>query len=163
MAAALQRQPVDLVQAASNPLKEVNKGGTTRFEEFSGLLSVDAAGYHFRKLKVSSGAMKAQGKLDIFPQQQLLDTDLKGTATLISRRSWFPAHCATRYCVPPARSWLVRKKWALHCWDGLGTALGIKASNMVTNCLGRRAKNQSRKKKLLLSKQLGIRLGSKVR
>lgn len=98
------KQPVDLVQAASNPLKEVNKGGTTRFDEFSGLLSVDAAGYHFRKLKVSwCHERKAQGKVDIFPQQQLLDTDLKGTATLISRRSWFPAHCASRYCVPPAR------------------------------------------------------------
>ena len=132
---------VDLVQAASNPLKEGNKGGTTRFDEFSGLLSVDAAGYHFRKLKVSSGAMNAEGKLDISPQQQLsglLDTNLKGTATLISMPLGVSGTLRDPVLRPTGPALAGAAVGSALLGPGLGTALGIKASNMANKLFGKK-------------------------
>lgn len=132
---------VDLVQAASNPLKEGNKGGTTRFDELAGLLSVDDAGYHFKKLKVSSGALNAEGKLDISPQQQLsglLDTDLKGTATLISMPLVVSGTLRDPVLRPTGSALAGAAVGTALLGPGLGTALGIKAGNLLNKLFGKK-------------------------
>ncbi|MBI5435599.1 MAG: hypothetical protein HY937_00535 [Nitrosomonadales bacterium] len=142
---------VDLVQAASNPLKEGNKGGTTRFNELSGLLSVDAAGYHFKKLKVSSGAMNAEGRLDISPQQQLsglLDTDLKGTATLISMPLVVSGTLRDPVLRPTKSALAGAAVGTAILGPGLGTALGIKAGNLLNKLFGKKNEKTDEKKEI---------------
>lgn len=140
---------VDLVQAASNPLKEGNKGGTTRFDELSGLLSIDAVGYHFRKLKVSSGVLNAEGRLDVTPQQQLsglLDTDLKGTATLISMPLMVSGTLRDPVLRPTKSALAGAAVGSALLGPGLGTALGIKAGNLLNKLFGKKNEKTDGKK-----------------
>ena len=140
---------VDLVQAASNPLKEGNKGGTTSFNELSSLLSVDASGYHFRKLKVSSGALNAEGKVDVSPQQQLsglLDTDLKGTATLISMPLVVSGTLDDPVLRPTKSALAGASVGTVLLGPGLGTALGIKAGNLLNKLFGKKNEKTDEKK-----------------
>ena len=130
---------LDLVQAASNPLKSGNKGGKTRFEELSGLLSVDGNGYHLSQLKVSSGAVHATGKLDISPQLQLnglLDTDLKGTATLVSMPLVVSGTVRDPVLHPTGSTLAGAAVGTALLGPGLGTALGIKIGNLFHRLFG---------------------------
>lgn len=146
---------VDLVQAASNPLKEGEKGGTTRFNELSGLLSVDANGYHFRKLKVSSGVLNAVGKLDISPQQQLnglLDTELKGTATLISMPLVVSGSVHDPLLRPTNSALAGATVGTALLGPGVGTALGVKASNVLRKLFGKKDTKQDEKNEAIPKK-----------
>ena len=140
---------VDLVRAASNPMKEGSKGGTTQFDELSGLLSIDTVGYHFKKLKVSSGAMNAEGKLDVSPQQQLsglLDTDLKGTATLISMPLVVSGTLRDPILRPTSSALAGAAVGTAILGPVLGTALGIKAGNLLNKLFGKKSENTDGKK-----------------
>lgn len=131
---------VDLAQAATHPTKEGSKGGTTRFSELSSLLSIDGTGYHFRKLKVSSGAMNAAGKLDVTPQQQLdgyLETDVKGTASLISMPLNVTGTLQEPVLRPTASALTGATIGTALLGPGLGTALGIKAGNLLHKLFGK--------------------------
>ena len=130
---------LDLVQAASNPLKSGNKGGKTRFDELSGLLSVDGNGYHLRELKVSSGAVHATGRLDISPQLQLnglLDTDLKGTAALVSMPLVVSGTVSDPVLHPTGSTLAGAAVGTALLGPGLGTALGIKLGNLFHRLFG---------------------------
>jgi AsmA-like C-terminal region len=134
---------VDLVQAASNPLKNGNKGGKTGFDELSGLLSVDGSGYHLNELKVSSGAVNAAGRLDISPQLQLnglLDTDLNGTAALVSMPLAVSGTMRDPVLHPTGSTLAGAAVGTALLGPGLGTALGIKIGNLLHKMLG--AKNE---------------------
>lgn len=125
---------VDLAQAASHVTSAENKGGSTRFNELSGLLSVDARGYHLRKLKVSSGVMNATGSLDVTPQQQLdgqLDTDMKGTASLISMPLAVSGTLRDPVLRPTKSALAGATVGTALLGPGVGTALGIKAGNLL--------------------------------
>lgn len=140
---------VDLVQAASNPLKEGSKGGTTSFNELFSLLSVDASGYHFKDLKVSSGALNAEGKLDVSPQQQLsglLDTNLKGTATLISMPLVVSGTLSDPVLRPTKSALAGASVGTVLLGPGLGTALGIKAGNLLNKLFGKKNEKTNEKK-----------------
>ncbi len=140
---------VDLVQAASNPLKEGNKGGSTRFNEFSSLLLVDANGYHLEKLRVSSGAMNAEGRLDVSPQQQLsglLDTDLKGTATIISMPLVISGTLHDPIVRPTGSAMAGAAVGTALLGPGLGTALGIKTGNFFNKLFGKKNEKTDDKK-----------------
>ena len=130
---------VDLAQAASHLANAENKGGSTRFNELSGLLSVDARGYHLRKLKVSSGVMSASGSLDVTPQQQLdgqLDTDMKGTASLISMPLAVSGTLRDPVLRPTRSAVAGATVGTALLGPGVGTALGIKAGNLVHRLFG---------------------------
>lgn len=131
---------MDMMQAASNPFKE-RKGGVTDFDELSSLLSIDANGYHLRKLKISSGVLNAEGMLDISPERQLsglLDTEVKGTASLIS----MPLIVSGQLNNPalrPARSALAGASVGTALMGpGLGTALGIRAGSLLNKWFGKK-------------------------
>jgi hypothetical protein len=133
---------LDLVQAASNPLKSGNKGGKTGFDELSGLLSVDGNGYHLSELKVLSGAVHATGRLDISPQLQLnglLDTDLKGTATLVSMPLVVSGTVSDPVLHPTGSTLAGAAVGTALLGPGLGTALGIKIGNLFHSLFGSKA------------------------
>ncbi|HSI37502.1 MAG TPA: AsmA family protein [Methylotenera sp.] len=62
---------LDLVKAASLLLKQGQSGGSTEFDEFSGLLNVLGKQYHLRDLKISSGLISADGQVKISPKEEL--------------------------------------------------------------------------------------------
>lgn len=146
---------VDLAQAASNPLREGSKGGTTRFDQLSSLISVDTSGYHFKKLKVSSGALNAEGRMDISPQQQLdglLDTELKGTATLVSMPLAISGTLSDPAVRPTASALAGAAAGTALLGPGLGTALGVKAGNLFNKLFGKKSEKTEEKKEAIPKK-----------
>lgn len=137
---------MDLVQAVNNPLKGAVKGGKTSFDELSGLLSIDGNGYHLSKLKISSGAASATGKLDISPQLQLdgmLDTELKGTARLVSMPLKISGTVSDPVLRPAGPVLAGAAVGTALLGPGLGTAVGIEIGNLLHKLFGA-ASNQKK-------------------
>ena len=127
---------VDLLQAASGKAS----AGATRFDDLTGLLAVDANGYHFRKLKIGSGSLNAEGKVDISPALQLhgiLDAKVKGTAGLVS----MPMVVSGTLNEPIVRlsgsAMAGAAVGTAILGPGLGTAVGIKVGGFLHKLFGK--------------------------
>ena len=132
---------VDLVQAASNS-GNGGRGGVTRFSDLTGALSVDASGYHFRDLRIASGSLDADGRIDMTPALQLngaLDVDLKGTVGLVS----MPLVVSGTLDQPVVRVSSAALAGAAVgtavLGPGLGTALGVKLGGFMNKLFGSKA------------------------
>jgi hypothetical protein len=128
---------LDLVQAASNP-GAIYKG-VTRFDDLTSLFKVDAAGYHFREVKISSGSLDAEGWVDITPSLQLkgaLETDVKGTAGLMSM-PMVVSGTLDKPVVSPSGSVLAGAAVGTAILGpGMGTAVGIRVGGFLNKLLG---------------------------
>lgn len=131
---------VDLVQAVSNPGRVDARGGVTRFDDLTGKLSVNDSGYHFRAVKISSGSLKADGRVDVAPTLQLsgvLDVDMKGTAGLVS----MPVVVSGTLSQPVVRVsgsvWAGAAVGTAILGPGLGTAVGVKVGGFLNKLFGR--------------------------
>ncbi len=136
---------VDLVQAASNPGKAYVKGGVTRFDDLSGLLNVDASGYHLRKLKIASGSLNAEGKLDISHSLLLsgtLDADVKGTAGLISMPLVVGGTMDNPAVRPSGTALAGAAVGTAILGPGVGTALGIRVGGFLNRLFGKNNDNK---------------------
>lgn len=131
---------VDLLQAARNPGKVYAMGGATRFDDLTGLFTVDGDGYHFRKLKIASGSLNAEGKVDISPALQLsgmLDVDVKRTIGLVSM-PMAVSGTLDNPVVTPSKSVLAGAAVGTAILGpGLGTAAGIKIGGLLNKLLGK--------------------------
>lgn len=131
---------VDLVQAASNPGKAAGNNGATRFDDLTGLLKVDASGYHFGKIKMASGSLNADGKIDISPTSQLsgmLDADVKGTIGLVSMPMVISGTLNNPVVRPSGSAWAGAAVGTALLGPGLGTAVGIKIGGFLNKLFGR--------------------------
>ncbi|MDD2915675.1 MAG: AsmA family protein [Gallionella sp.] len=130
---------VDLLQAASNPGKTNLKEGTTRFDDLTGLLNVDASGYHFKKLKITSGSLNADGKVNISPALQIsgkLEVNIKGTAGLVSMPLVISG-TLDKPVVRPSGSVLAGAAVGTAILGpGLGTAIGVKIGGFLNKLFG---------------------------
>ncbi|HEX5362902.1 MAG TPA: AsmA-like C-terminal region-containing protein [Gallionella sp.] len=139
---------VDLVQAVSSQSKAEAKGGVTKFDDLTGTINVNASGYHFRAIKISSGSLKADGRVDVAPTLQLngvLDVDVKGTAGLVS----MPVVVSGTLNDPVVRVsssvWAGAAMGTAILGPGLGTALGVKVGGFLNKLFGsHRDKNDAK-------------------
>ncbi|MBK9160332.1 MAG: AsmA family protein [Nitrosomonadales bacterium] len=131
---------VDLVQAASSSGTANAKGGKTGFDDLSGLLNIDAGGYHFRRLKISSGSLSAEGKIDISPSLQLngmLDTDVKGTIGLVSMPMVVAGTLDDPVVRPSGSAMAGAAVGTALLGPGIGTAVGIKVGGFLNKLFGK--------------------------
>ncbi len=142
---------VDLVQALNDPDKANTKGSKTQFDDLTGLISVDAGGYHFSKLKIASGSLNAEGQVELSPSLQLggkLDVRVKGTAGLVS----VPMVVSGTLDAPIVR--VSKTVWAgaavgtAILGPGLGTALGIRVGGFLNKLFGKDDKKNDDKKNI---------------
>lgn len=133
---------VDLAQAASNSGKTENQGGVTRFSDLTGALRVDASGYHFRELKMSSGSLDAAGRIDMTPALQLngeLEVDVKGTVGFVGMPlvvSGTLDHPVVRVSGTALAGAAVG---TAVLGPGLGTALGVKLGGFMNKLFGNKS------------------------
>jgi hypothetical protein len=132
---------VDLVAAAGNPLsREAARSGTTRFDELSGHLAIDGEGYHFSKLKVASGLLTGSGEVSVLRNERLqgrVDAELKATGSLIT----VPLRVAGTVHDPsvlPTKTAMVGAVAGSVLLPGVGTALGLKASQLTEKLFGKK-------------------------
>lgn len=132
---------VDLAQAASSPGGTGTAKGATRFDDLTGLLTVDASGYHFKNLKIASGSLNAEGRVDISPSLKLggmLDTNVKGTAGLVSM-PMVVSGTLNKPVVRPSGSALAGAAVGTAILGpGLGTAIGAKIGGFLNKLFGRK-------------------------
>jgi hypothetical protein len=127
-------QRVDLHAVAHNPLA-ANPGnsGATRFSELSGELEIDQDGYHFDKLKVSSGLLSASGAISVGRDQALsgyLEAAVTGTGELMA----VPLRVSGSLKNPsvmPTRAAVAATIAGSVLLPGIGTAVGLKASQLT--------------------------------
>jgi hypothetical protein len=131
---------VDLVAAARNPLAARPASGETRFDELSGHLKIDAQGYYFSGLKVASGLLRATGEVLVGRDQRLegrIDAELRGTASLLT----VPLNVSGTTQDPslsPTKSALAGAVAGSVLLPGIGTAIGLKASQLTDRLFGKR-------------------------
>lgn len=132
---------VDLAQAVSNPAKADGAKGTTRFDDLTGLLTVDAGGYHFRKLKIASGSLHAEGKVDVSPSLRLsgaLDANLKGTAGLVSMPMVVSGTLNEPVVRPSGSALAGAAVGTAILGPGLGTAIGVRVGGFLNKLFGKK-------------------------
>jgi hypothetical protein len=132
-------QRVDLHAVASNPLAaNPNKPGATRFSELSGELEIDQGGYHFDKLKISSGLLSASGAISVARDQALsghLEAGVTGTGELVA----VPLRVSGSLKNPsvmPTRTAVAATIAGSVLLPGIGTAVGLKASQLTERLFG---------------------------
>jgi hypothetical protein len=133
-------QRVDLHAVASNPLAaNPGRAGATRFSELSGELEIDQDGYHFDKLKISSGLLAASGAISIARDQALsghLEAGVTGTGELVA----VPLRVSGSLQNPsvmPTRTAVAATIAGSVLLPGIGTAVGLKASQLTERLISR--------------------------
>lgn len=127
---------VDLLQAENR----MTGGGVTRFDDLSGLLTIDASGCHFRKLKIASGSLNADGNVDVSPSLQLdgmLDVDITGTAGLVSMQMVVSGMLNEPVVRPSGSALAGAAVGTAILGHGIGTAVGIKAGGFLNRLFDR--------------------------
>lgn len=137
---------VDLTQAASSLGKTGTTKGSTRFDDLTGLLTVDASGYHFRSLKIASGSLNAEGRVDVSPALQLggiLDTNIKGTAGLVSMPMVVSGTLDKPVVRPSGSALAGAAVGTAILGPGLGTAVGAKIGGFLNRLFGKKDNDKS--------------------
>jgi len=62
---------IDIQKAATSLIKQGTAGGETRFQQLSGHLAMERGSYRFTQLKIASGALAADGNVNISPKNEL--------------------------------------------------------------------------------------------
>lgn len=130
---------VDLVQVASNPTQS-NAKGVTRFDDLTGLINVDATGYHFKNIQIKSGMLNAEGKVNISPTLQLngsLDADVKGTMGLVSMPLVITGTLNDPNVKVSNSALAGAAVGTAILGPGLGTALGVKVGGFLKKLFGK--------------------------
>jgi hypothetical protein len=131
---------VDLVAAARNPLATKPKEGETRFDELSGHVQIDAEGYHFSGIKVASGLLRATGEVSVARDRSLqgrIDAELRGTASLLT----VPLQVSGTVqdpSVAPTKTAMAGAVAGSVLLPGIGTAIGLKASQLTDRLFNKR-------------------------
>jgi len=137
---------VDLVAAAKGPFAgkahDPDQVAQTRFDELAGNLTVDRDGYYLSGLQVASGLLRAQGELSIGRDRTLdgrIDAEVRGTASLLT----VPLAVSGSLSAPVVQLTKTAFIAALAgsvLLPGIGTAIGLKMSQLTGKLFGGRTK-----------------------
>lgn len=130
---------VDLIEATKITGAGSTKEASTQFDSLTGLLNIDAGGYHFRELKLASGVLSASGKIDVDPALQLngaLDTHVKNTIGLVSMPMAISGTVSDPVVRPTKSAMAGAAVGTAILGPGLGTAAGIKVGGFLNKLFG---------------------------
>ena len=131
---------VDIQKAATSLVKQGATGGETRFEELSGHLVRDRAAHRFTQLKISSGALAAEGNVNISAKQELsgrVNAQVKAVGT----SAGVPLNVAGTVQSPlmyPTGGTMAGAAVGTLLMPGIGTGLGAKAGQAIENLFGKK-------------------------
>lgn len=123
--------------------KNALKGGETRFDKFSGHLTVDAQGYHLLDMEIASGVLKAEGELTISPTMELsglIDASVKGTSALVSTPLAVTGTVQDPILYPSKMALAGAAAGTALLGPGLGTTVGMKAFKLTGKLFGKKKK-----------------------
>lgn len=133
---------IDLAAAATLiPGKESGKAGQTRFNRFSGHLTVNSRGFHFTGLQISSGVLSATGYVSISPKRELsgrIETALKGTGSLVGTPVAISGTVDSPVVRPTKGTLAGAAAGTVLLGPGVGTTIGMKAGQLTERLFGKK-------------------------
>jgi len=138
---------IDIQKAATSLIKQGATGGETHFEQLSGHLVRDRGAHQFTQLKISSGALAADGNVNISAKQELsgrVNAQVKavGTSASVPLNVAGTVHSPLLY---PTGGTMAGAAIGTVLMPGVGTGLGMKAGQAIENLFGRKEDKQSKK------------------
>jgi len=139
---------VDLGNAPKALLdKNALKGGQTKFDQFSGHLGVDAAGYYLTKVEIASGVLRADAEMFVSSKQELtgqVDVALKGTGGLVSTPLVVSGTVQEPSLYPSKAALAGAAAGTALLGPGLGTTVGLKAARFTQKLFGSKPVKQKK-------------------
>lgn len=130
---------LDLVKIASLLIKQGSSGGTTEFEEFSGLLNMTGKQYQLRDLKISSGLLAATGQVKVKSNKQLdgvVEVEVKSGVSLAAIPLEVSGTVSNPVVLPSKAALAGAVAGTAILGPGLGTGLGVKAGGVIDKFKG---------------------------
>ncbi len=133
---------VDIKQAATSLIKQGAKGGETAFEQLSGQLNLVGGTYRLTQLRIASGALAADGNVNISPKKELsgrINAQVKALGT----SAGVPLNVAGTVNSPllyPTGGTMAGAAIGTVLMPGVGTGLGAKAGQYMENLFGGKPK-----------------------
>jgi uncharacterized protein involved in outer membrane biogenesis len=139
---------VDIQKAATSLIKQGATGGETHFEQLSGHLVRDRGAHQFTQLKISAGALAADGNVNISAKQELsgrVNAQVKavGTSAGVPLNVAGTVHSPLLY---PTGGTLAGAAIGTVLLPGVGTGLGAKAGQAIENLFGSKEDRLPKKK-----------------
>ncbi len=137
---------VDIQKATTNLIKQGSAGGETRFDQLSGHLNLERGAYQFTQLKISSGALAADGNVSISAKQELsgrVNAQVKavGTSASVPLNVAGTVHSPLLY---PTGGTMAGAAIGTVLMPGVGTGLGAKAGQAIENLFGKKEDKKAR-------------------
>lgn len=130
---------IDIRQAAISLIKRGASGGETRFDQLSGHLVMEHAGYRFTQLKIASGALEVDGNVNISPKKELsgrINAEVKAAGTSASVPLNVAGTIAKPLLYPTAASMAGAAAGTLLLGPGIGTSVGAKVGGWAERLFG---------------------------
>ena len=141
---------VDIEKAALSLVKRDVTGGETKFDQLAGHLVMDRGSYRFTGLKIASGALAADGNVNISSQKELsgrVNAQVKAmqiaAASIPLNVSGTVAH---PILLPTGGTLAGAAAGTAILGPGIGTSLGVKAGQFVEGLFGRKSDDPQQKK-----------------
>ena len=136
---------VDIQKAATNLIKQGASGGETRFDQLSGHLDMEHGGYRFTQLKIASGALAADGNVNISPQKALsgrINAQVKALGTSANVPLNVAGTIDAPLLYPTAGTMAGGAVGTVILGPGLGTSVGAKVGGWAENLFGKKAEKK---------------------
>jgi len=136
---------VDIHKAATSLIKQGTSGGETRFDQLSGHLVMERGSYHFTQLKIASGALAADGNVNISRTKELsgrINAQVKLAGTSANVPLDVGGTLAAPLLYPTAGFIAGAAAGTAILGPGLGTTVGAKIGGWVENVFGKKGGNK---------------------
>jgi uncharacterized protein involved in outer membrane biogenesis len=140
---------IDIQKAATSLVKQGATGGETRFEQLSGNLVRDRGAHQFTQLRISSGALAADGNVNISAKQELsgrVNAQVKAAGASVG----VPLNVAGTVQSPllyPTGGTMAGAAIGTVLLPGVGTGLGASAGQAIENLFGKKEEPPPARKK----------------
>lgn len=139
---------VDIQKAATNPIKQGTTGGETRFEQLSGHLVMEHGGYRFTQLKIASGALSAEGNVNLSPKKELsgrIHAQVKAMGTSANVALNVGGTVAAPLLYPTGGTMAGAAIGTAILGPGIGTSVGAKVGGWVEGLFGEKEAKKPKK------------------
>ena len=134
---------VDIQKAATNLITKESKGGETRFDELSGHLVMERGAYHFTQVKIASGALAADGNVNVSSGKELsgrLNAQVKAVGASVPLN--VSGTLDSPLLFPTGASIAGAAVGTAILGPGLGTSVGAKVGNWTEGLFGKKAEKK---------------------
>lgn len=139
---------VDIQKAATSLNAQGAAGGETRFEQLSGHLLMERGGYRFTQLRIASGALAADGEVNVSPDKALsgrINAQVKalGASTSVPLNVAGTVDAPLLY--PTGGTMAGAAVGTVILGPGLGTSVGAKVGGWVEGLFGKEEEKKPKK------------------